>query len=559
MRSVLSWMCGCSLVAVAAGQDVHHGYLDHMDLVGRIQSVQVNAPDQVAVRTLGTSREGRAIYLLSLTNDTGSSEDRPQLLLVAGADGRHLMGTELVMRVVDELLESHSDLLDEVEVLVVPRLNPDAAEANLGPLNAGRAGTSRLVDTDRDGLMDEDHPMDLDGDGVIVQMRLLDPSLKHPPTHLVDPADQRLMKTPDRAAGERPVFAVMLEGMDQDGDGLVAEDGPSDVELDRNFMHLWPEHANHAGPYPLSEPEARVMAELVLENPRIFAAVVYGPHDTVLNLPDHRGRDTTGRIPRELHEGDKPLYETLGALYREHTAQSRTTDAPNEGSLHGWLYAHRGIPTVATTGWGRPDPTPPAEGTEPPEAAEDAPKPADGEAAGWLAYAEKDRGGVGFVPWHPFDHPQFGRVEIGGFVPGFRRNPPLDVIEGLAPGHAAFMGALADHRPRLVVAEPEVESLGGGLHRVRWAMSNEGELPVITRMGRDNRAIRPTAVRLGVPLERIIEGSPVYLQRGLDADGGRVAYEWVIRGDGDPVSIDIDDPIWGQRTINVALPTGGDR
>ena len=350
----------------------------------------------------------------------------------------------------------------------------------------------------------------------------------------------------------------MTESRDQDGDGRFGEDGGYEVRLDANFMHLWPEHATHAGPYPMSEPEAEALGKLVMDNPRIFAAVVYGTHDTVVNLPDPQGRDSSGRVPRELHEGDQTLYESIGALYREHTGQVRTTDDDNAGSFHGWLYAHRGIPTVATTGWGRPDPVNSPEQIDSEDDEVD-PVPADGEAAGWLRYSDLDCAGAGFVEWRAFDHPQLGPVEIGGFVPGFRMNAPVAILDELATPHTAFIAALADRRPQMIVVGPEVEELGQGIRRIRLGIVNEGELPVLTRMGRDNRAIRPTAIRLNTPRDRVLQGRRVNLLRGFDAHGGRRDLSWVVRAGDEPLVIEIDDPIWGVRTIDVDASQGGAR
>ena len=328
-KKCMSWMFSALAfgvpVAFCHAQVVYEDYLDHEALGTRLNAMASDASGRAGLTTYGASRQGRPLYRLDLSTADQAGE-RPQLLVVAGLDGRHLMGTELAVRVAERILADHPELLAEIDLLVIPRATPDAAEANLGRVNRGVRGTARVHDADRDRLVDEDPPVDLDGNGVITQMRLLQPTLRHPATHLADPAEPRLLKTPDRVKGERPIYAVMTESRDQDGDGLFGEDGGHEVRLDSNFMHLWPEHATHAGPYPISEPEAEALAKLVMDNPRIFAAVVYGPHDTVVNLPDTKGRDSSGRVPRELHDGDKPLYESIGALYREHTGQDRSTD-----------------------------------------------------------------------------------------------------------------------------------------------------------------------------------------------------------------------------------------
>jgi hypothetical protein len=342
----------------------------------------------------------------------------------------------------------------------------------------------------------------------------------------------------------------------------------------------------------LSEPEARAIADFVIAHPQIIAAVVYGPHDTVIALPDTKPKDSSGRVPQHLHPGDKAMQESLGVLYRETTGQERSSNTANQGSLQSWLYAHRGIPTIATTGWGRPDPTPlptpeppegegeekpkegeekpkegeekPKEGEEPEEAEaqpepEPEPEPRDKEAAGWLAYSDRDRGGVGFIAWEAFDHPEFGPVEIGGFVPGFQDNAPIEFIEQRAQKHADFYAQFVSKRASMRIEGPEIQSVGSGLYRVRLALINDGELPTLSAMARQNRAVRPIAIRLGLDLERIHEGKRVHLLRGLDAHGGRHAQEWLIRPGPDPIVIEIDDPAQGVRVIPLDFSQGDDQ
>lgn len=550
----------------ALSQAVYEGYLDHEDLQKAIQQLHSQFPQQTKVSSIGSSREGRQIYLVKLSNNPEQETLRPAILVVAGVDARHLAGTELSIRAARQTLEAHPEMLQEVDVYVIPRVNPDGAEATLaGPL-ADIGGTRRITDADRDGFIDEDPPRDLNGDGRITQMRIMETSIDKPATHLADPAEPRLHVKPKSAEGERATFRLLTEGTDSDGDGRFSEDGEGDVHLDRNFMHLWQEHSNASGPYPLSEPEALAVADFVIAHPQIIAAVVYGPHDTVIAIPDTKPKDSSGRVPRNLHGGDKALQESLAKLYRETTGQDRSTNTANEGSLHGWLYAHRGIPTIATTAWGRPDPSPlpeapaaeaeaaPAEQQETEEKA--APEPRDKEAAGWLAYSDRDRGGSGFIEWEEFDHPQLGRVQIGGFVPGFRSNPPLGNIDELAPKHAELYTKLADRRARMRIEGPTIEPVGSGLYRVRLALVNDGQLPTLTAMARQNKAVRPIAIRMGLDLDRIHEGKRVLLLRGLDAHGARHSQEWLIRPGADPVVIEVDDPAQGTQTIPLNFENG---
>ena len=123
------------------------------------------------------------------------------------------------------------------------------------------------------------------------------------------------MRPPDRAKGELPRYAIWTEGVDADGDGLLAEDGAGGVDPDLNFPYRWPEFDRHAGQYQLSEPESMALARFVFDHPRLFAVYTLGRHDNLVNVPDSRAKDITGRQPLLLDEGDAPLWGELAKLY----------------------------------------------------------------------------------------------------------------------------------------------------------------------------------------------------------------------------------------------------
>ena len=499
--------------------------------------------------SIGTSRGGRPIELVVLADPLESASKRPGILVVAGLDGRHELGPTLARGIAKSLVDDHRDLLSETTFYILPLGNPDArADGN-------RRGSGRLIDQDRDGTIDEDPPQDLDGNGVITMMRRANPPLEDKATHLVDPADPRLMITPDHGKGEQATHSMHVEGVDADGDGLIAEDGAEGVDLDRNFMHRWPEYALDAGPYQLSEYESRAIAQFVIDHPNLIAAVVYGPHDNLVHEPDSKTMDITGRTPKELSGDDKPDHQKARDRYKELVGQERSGRKDGAGSLHGWLYAHRGLPTYASTGWGRPDPS---EAPESPEEAttEERPEARNQEEAAWLAYSDRDRDGAGFIEWTPFEHPQLGMVEIGGWVPGFKMNPPDDVIAEITPRHVEWIADLARRRARLEIIGPEIEPLGGGLARVRLGLQNTGAMPTRTQQATRTRMLRPINVRIGVPPERLIQGRQLEQIERI-RPGELVVREWTVRLDPErAVSIEVDDQAFGSTRVTNRLENG---
>jgi cell division septation protein DedD len=647
------------------------GYRDAAGLLAGARSL--SGPN-VSVVTIGRSREGRDLVAVRL--GTSSTTAKPAILITAGLDGLHLAGSEVALRVAstllsDETLSKRADLFERVTIWIVPCANPDALEATLHGSMPQR-GTLRPVDDDRDGAVDEDGPRDIDGDGMVLEMRVKNPAPPYVATLIADPSDARLLKAPETGVAakgfEAPVYVVLPEGDDVDGDGRIAEDGRGEVDLNRNFPHRYPELTKDAGPNAVSEPESKALADFVLAHPEIVAAITYGRHDSLVKVPEGRDNDATGRTPLVYTAGDIELYQAIGKLYRDTTGQARAGNADNEGNFWLWLADHRGILSVASTVWGRPDlpkpeaPKPedakPAE-TKPAEAkpaetkpadAAPAPTPAeaprvslgmlhdpdedeedelnpagfqtvpaagqqvppagpggppggppgggagpgqrpgqggpgagqgggrgrrggfgggagfqprggpaaptgsgasDAESAEWLAYSDKMRDGVGFVAWHEVAHPVFGFVEVGGFHPLFKLNPPANEFDALAAKQTAFVLELIDRLPTLAIPTPTVTSLGSGLYRIEASVMNSGRLPTVTAMGVTTRARLPVVARISSGIDSIVNGERVRKIETL-APGARVGLDWIVRAAPDElVTVSIGNVEYGVRSFSV--------
>jgi len=554
------------------------GYPTDEAFVARIEALAAAHPGRARLVELARSGGGRRILALTLAGDLALAEDRPAILVVGGLDGAELASTEVAMALAEDLLRDRPTLLDEVTVHLVPRGNPDAASAFLSQPNPRSATNGRPTRDDRDAAVDEDGPRDLDGNGVITMIRRKDPPPTDPARWVVDPADPRLLRRPDPLKGEVAIYSLHVEGLDADLDGLVAEDPPGGVDPDRNFPHRWPEFATDAGAWPLSEPETLPLAEFVLERPRIYAALVIGRHDNVVNLPDPRPREAVGRIPSQIDEGDLPLLADLAKSFKECTGQDRAAGADMSGSLASWLYHQRGITTVACTSWWRPalpEPPPDAPPAEPStpkpptpagESTGDAPpapppgdaprrggrggrgglggrmavggggaapsQPAapavsDAEQAARLAYSDKVRGGAGFVAWTPLEHPTLGIVEVGGMVPGFMSIPPIDAVPAIAEGRGKFLAELVARRPKASVRDVRVERLAPGLDQISLAVVNDGRMPTATVMGRREGMTPPIVVAISSPREAIRSGRRSVLIPAL-APGERMDLSWIV-------------------------------
>lgn len=290
-------------------------------------------------------------------------DQRPAILVVAGLQGQHTVGVRTAESVARALGEQHADLLATHTVYVVPNVNPDGDKWIMGEgtprIESGRVPDSG--DADHDGRSDEDPAEDLNGDGVITQMRIRLPDSRWGlrANLIPDPEEGRLMREAKPDKGEVGQWAVMMEGTDNDGDGRFNEDGAGGssggTDLAMNFPTHWPEHDDGAGRYPLSSPEARALVEWVQAHKNILAVVVYDPHDSLVNVPATGQYGPEGSVPRGLEEADKPYVQHVADAFKEVTRMNAAPTGRTAGTFASWAYGDLGVFTFSTPVWVRPD------------------------------------------------------------------------------------------------------------------------------------------------------------------------------------------------------------
>ena len=203
---------------------------------------------------------------------TGPHDEKPAMWVDANVHGNEVQGSEATLYLAWYLLENYgsneriTELVDRTSFYLQPMVNPDGRSNWFKqPHTASSSRTGyQPIDNDRDGKLDEDGPDDLNGDGHITMMR------KHVPgegTHRLNPDDPRLMeRVPINEKGIRGDWIMLgYEGIDNDGDGRVNEDGEGGYDMNRAWPALWrPDHIQRgAGPYPLCWPEARCIADFI--------------------------------------------------------------------------------------------------------------------------------------------------------------------------------------------------------------------------------------------------------------------------------------------------------
>jgi hypothetical protein len=542
-----------------------------------LRQLAAQHPDRLALHELGRSVQGREIWLVRIgARETETSRSQPALLIVANLEADHLVGTEVCFRMIERLVglpESEAAKLPVIHI--VPRLNPDGAEQLLsGVPRLDQRLSLQPIDRDRDGARGEDSPDDLDGDGLALLMRVKD---RHT-TLVADGADDRLLRAADRSKGETPSYSLYREGLDNDGDGRIDEDPPGGINLNRNWPHGWTEFDLEAGYSPGAEPETRGLIRFLTEHPEIAVVWTFSLNDTLVKEPK--------KPASTLDDADLPYFVALHRRYIELGAEAekapditvaaREREAPkapraalpparlvrvrdsvpastqivgldgtSDGALCEWAYHQLGAVGIGSRLWA----TPPV-----PEVPEGEPKPpAEGDAR-WFYWNDKSVGGRAFVPFHPFDHPSLGPVEIGGWLPGVRVNAPPGRLGPIADAQFRFLEHLAAQLPRLEVAEPAVTSKGNGLFEIAAVVSNRGVWPTALAQGRKTREARPIVVRLRAPGARLLAGRPLVKIDFLEG-GGSQEVRWLVQAPAElrEVVLEIACPRAGAATRIVPL------
>jgi len=505
-----------------------------------------------ALESIGKSYEDRDIWLATVTNaGTGPHDEKPGFWVEANIHASESTGGAAALHLLDHLLTGYGNdpkitrALDTRTFYVVPRLNPDGAELAL-------ADTPKIVrssvrpyprDDEQDGLRRED----VDGDGRILSMRIADRN----GAWKAASEDPRLLvrREPDEDDPETTYYRLLPEGVIRNYDGVMIKMAPplEGLDLNRNFPFDWgPENEQAgAGPFPTSEPEIRAEVEAIVARPNVCGYISYHTSSGVHLRP------YSGRPDDDFPTDDLRTYKWIGEEATKITGYPSVSIFHDfkyhpkqviKGGSDDWLYEHHGVYAWTTEFW----------------SAQRAAGITDYKFIDWyldhpvsdelklLQWSDGELEGRGYIDWYAFDHPQLGRVELGGWDRLYCwTNPPPHLLEREIENHSKFAVFHALISPKLEIHSVTREELGDGKHYVRLVVVNTGWLPTnISQKAMDRKAVRPVEVQLTLPDGARLVGGELKTEAGQlqgrnlkrntigwrsdDATSDRAKLEWVI-------------------------------
>ena len=443
--------------------DFRRNYLSHKQIMDVTTGWVQAWPAIVRRHVIGKSPEGREVVVLEI--GTNGEKVRPAVWIDGNMHATELAGSSTALALAEDfihlfasasadrasfnaLAKSEIEVLRGLTVYVCPRISPDGAEA---ALSSGRYTRSSPEDRRVSRLRSRWRLRDMDGDGKAGWMRVQDPT-----GELVESRKVAGLLVPRRPGDDGPFFKMWPEGDIENFDGSHVPDpamlSDNAVDFNRNFPWNWrpePEQCG-AGDYPGSAPETRALMEFVTSRPNIFAWLNFHTYGGVFirplgHLPDHK-----------MNQGDLAIFRQIAAWNEEFTGYPTVSgyedflyepEKPLHGDLTEYAFHQRGAIAMVCEIWDIFKKI----GCKPGKKFIDYYFQVDREELEALALWDREHNGGRIVGvWRPFDHPQLGRVELGGYNPLVGvSNPPESFLPEICEQQSRAFLKLAALAPRL--------------------------------------------------------------------------------------------------------------
>lgn len=523
-------------------------FYPYVELEQFLTSAAASYPQRVKLETLAKTEEGRAIFIVKITDfSIGEvAEKRSAYYVQAGVHANEGAGTTAALHLIETLLTSPSaeELLKSIIFYIIPCVNPDGANYSITKSAAIRSSFASI-----DGLPNAIIPSDINGDGRILHMRW-----ENPLGNMKDYEGTGIMVA--RRAGDMsgPFYSMCTEGHIDNYDGGLLQFGMRSYDINRSFPSNWLPMSN-AEDYPCRSTETRAVAEFIVTHPNIFAGIDYHCGSCGVLRP-------TMEPDSELCSTDLHTIKDIGKLAEEMTGlpliHAREYKAPDEpasppyGCSNEWAYHALGISSyVIELGNGFN-----GIGLQTQEILENWRNVENGRWLKQILDRHKTFNSEVFVPWEKFEHPQLGRVEIGGFRDGMAYYMYPPDMERVIPRTTSFLLKHASMGPRLVLGNLEKMDISGGNYRIRVECMNIGRLGTTVMVGASgHNAQKNVYVRLktGNQSIKILSRPAIYTFKQLNSMQKEML-EWFVKGkSGEKITVEVSHPKSGTASLTITL------
>ena len=452
-------------------------YYDYAEMTAMLKELLSLHEDIMTLTSICTTPEHHEVWAVELTQKkTGNALAKPAFYIDGNTHAGEVTGSMAALHTIDVLCTNYGQdaeitkLLDENVIYVIPRISPDGAETYLKTAYSLRS-VNRNYLNENSGLTQED----VDHDGVLRMMRFPDP---HGAWVKTDSFMRKRM--PDEKTGE--FYSVYTEGVIENYDGFSfkVQKPKWGLDFNRNYPYGWFSEVRQsgAGAYPLSNPETKAVVDFVLAHPNISAAATHHTSGGIILYPP-------GTKPEKTAHGfDMKVYKEIGKMGTQEMGYDVINifdhfmvdqDNYSSGAFDDWCYENQGIFAYTIELW---------------NLKERIGKKVDWSIRGQESDEDKLDTYLKIVEWvkencpesytefTPFEHPQLGKGEIGGFDIKFvLQNPPKHLLKQECEKTTKFMLRYAKVLPQLNIASLISEKVSDGVYKIQAVVENTGYLP----------------------------------------------------------------------------------
>lgn len=480
---------------------VYDHYYKYAELENVLLTLEKKYPDLIKVESNCVTKENRNQYVAIISNrKTGDYLKKPGFYLDGNIHAGEVTSSMCALYTIDYLLSNYEDnpeiaqLIDEMCIYVIPRVTPDGAETYLSTPYSLRS-VNREYNSEKGGI----RQMDLDDDGVIRMMRIKTPY----GAWKKDPKDPSAMVLRDPGDMNGEFYDIYPEGAFESYEGdenLKSSKETWGLDFNRNFPYGWfPEGRQEgAGDYPLSNIETKAIVDFVLAHPNIGGAAIGHTSGGIILYPP--GTKPSAKAPvsdvRILKAIAKMGEEELGYkplnIFDSFLSSQEFYDS---GALDDWMFETQGIPAYTMEFWDI--------ATKAGVPIKWGEKNVDDQAEDIKRFAAclkwvKDNAPQYYSDWKEYDHPDLGKVEIGGFNFKFtHQNPPENMLLKELENDARFNIRFIKAMPRLVIENTDVEVVGEGLYKISALIGNRGYLSTaLSQTAKNIKAAKPVCITI---------------------------------------------------------------
>ena len=459
-------------------------YYDYEEVIEARKALHDSFPGMTSLDIVGKSEEGREIYALTINNPaTGDEADKPGVYVDGNIHGNEIQAGEVCLYYANMLLTRYSEN-ETIKKAVDRNTHYIIPVVNVDGRyhffkNAQTPSSSRSIRV----------PKDDDGDGLIdedfpddldADGNICQMRIKDPyGQYKPDPEDPRIMIRVK--PGEKGTYSILgYEGIDNDNDGKLNEDAEGYLDPNRNWGHNWlPPYAQ------------RGAGNFPLSGVGLKAIEEYlaARNNIIIGFAFHNSGGMWLRVPAEksvrIYPSDIASYDVIGKealkITPGYVYQPSYDLYPTYGDFDSHLYFVHGALAFCGELFMREQESYDEKSSGSSDSKSDwNKKSATQRNRELLKFNDNVAQGELYKEWSKFNHPHYGEIEIGGWVKMSSRLPHPFMLPELVHRNASVVLLSATETPEIGIDVFEIKKLNRNLSRVRVRLENKKGLPAMT-------------------------------------------------------------------------------